>query len=291
MPYLILFYPIIIILGIITSYTDIKFRKIKNRHLFLCGLFGLIIYIYLITNHQILLNAKLLLNPIFGLAIGYLLYFTHTWGAGDAKLYFVYSLLMPTEKYSQIIPFPSILLFINIFLLSTIAILILSLKHIIENKNFILNKVFSLNALYKLVYSFLIVFTIGWPISILSNLLKPYLTTLSMVLILYFSYLFIYQIVNKLKKKRLIFVIFGVGLIFRLIIQPQDFTLFHLLFYIKAMVSYTLLFYILGIIFELNKSNASERVIPFAPLMFLGTLAANSNLMYMAMQVLNIARR
>jgi hypothetical protein len=233
----------------------------------------------------------LLINPVFGLAIGFLLYFTHTWGAGDAKLFFVYSLLMPTEKYAQIIPFPSLLLFINIFLLSSIAILILSIKQIIENKNLILNKLFSSNTLYRLSYSFLIVFTIGWPISLLTNLLRPYATTFSMVLILYFPYLFLYNMVNKSKKKYLIFIIFGLGLILRFIIQPQDFTPLYLLSYLKLITSYTLLFYLLRIIFGLNKSKENERIIPFAPLMFLGTLAANSNLIYYTMQVLNILRK
>lgn len=291
MPYLVYFYPIIIVLGIITSYTDIKFRKIKNKHLFVCALCGLIIYAYLIANQQITLNIKLLLNPALGLVIGFLLYFTHTWGAGDAKLFFVYSLLMPTEKYAQIIPLPSLLLFINIFLISTIAILILSIKQIIENKNLILNKLFSSNSFYRLFYSFLIVFTIGWPISLLTNLLRPYATTFLVVLILYFSYLFLYSIVNKMKKKYLIFIIFGLGLIFRFIIQPQDFTPLYLLSYLKVITSYTLLFYLLGIIFELNKSKENERIIPFAPLMFLGTLAANSNLIYHVMQVLNALRK
>jgi len=229
LPYLAYFYPLIIILGVLSSYTDIKFRKIKNRHLFLAVLCGLIIYAYLITTHKIVLNTHLLINPILGLVIGYLLYFTRTWGAGDAKLFFVYALLMPTEKYSQIIPFPSFVLFINIFLVSTIAILILSVKQIKRNKGFILNKIFSFNALHKLAYSFLIIFTIGWPVSILTNLLRPYATTFLMVLILYLSYLFLYSMVNKFKRGYFISVIFGLGLILRFIIQPRDFALFYLI--------------------------------------------------------------
>ena len=95
-------YSIIIILGFLTSYTDIKSRKIKNTHLLFAATAGLFAYIYLIINQIIIPDINFGLNLLLGIGIGAVLYFTDTWGAGDAKLFAVCCLLMPTEKYSKL---------------------------------------------------------------------------------------------------------------------------------------------------------------------------------------------
>lgn len=287
-----LFYPIIIGLGICSSYTDIKFRKIRNNHLILATIFGLIIYTYLILNNKILLNINIVINFFIGLSLGFLLYFTDAWGAGDAKLFAVFCLLMPTKKYSEILPFSSVIVFINIFLLSTLFILALSIGQTIKNKHLILKKIFSFKTLGELTNSFIIVFALGWLILPLTKPLRAYLTLFVYILILYFSYLFIFGLISKLKKNYLIFLILGLGLISRLIFKPSDFAFSELLSYLKMTLFYALAFYILHIVFDLNKDEEkNEKLIPFAPLMFLGTLTANTDSIYWMMHTLNILRK
>lgn len=285
-------YSIIIALGICSSYTDIKFQKIKNLHIFFATFSGLIIYAYLIINHIIPCDINLLFNFLVSVGIGFLLYYTDIWGAGDAKLFIVYCLLMPTGKHFAILPFSSIIIFMNIFLFGMLAILILSIGKIIENKYLLFKKIFSLETLSKLGNSFLIVFGLGWIIQTLINPSKPYSNPLLIILILYFSYLLLYKIVNKLKNNHLIFVILAAGLVSRFMFQTIDFTFSNLLLYFKKAFFYTLIFYILNIIFNLNKAEGEKkRRIPFAPFMFLGTLASNTDFIYWFTRILDSFKR
>lgn len=285
-----IFYPIIIILGICSSYTDIKFKKIKNIHLLAATLSGLIIYASLIISRNIQLNPNFYLSFLIGFGIGFLLYYTDIWGAGDAKLFIVYCLLMPTDKYHAMLPFSSLIIFINIFLLSTLAILILSLGSTIKSKRLLFKKIFSFETLKKLVNSFLLILGLGWLISFLARPFSPYVTPLLMILLLFFSYLLFYNFIYGLKSHTLRYAILTAGLFLRFLFKTTDFSFPYLLIYFKKTFSYTLIFYILNIIFNLNKEQG-KKIIPFAPFMFLGTLASNTDFIYWSMRVLDSLRK
>jgi len=62
--------------------------------------------------------AELLLNGSIAFIIGYLLWRFNLWAAGDAKLFLIYSLLIPLEFYSKnyISYFPSAMLLIDTFI-------------------------------------------------------------------------------------------------------------------------------------------------------------------------------
>jgi len=117
----------IFILGIVTSYSDIKYGKIKNSHLLWGGLYVLCLYIFLIIYSLFFLHqtdnlkyvAELLLNGVIAFIISYLLWRFNLWAAGDAKLFILYSLLIPPEFYSKnYIPyFPSAIFLIDTFLI------------------------------------------------------------------------------------------------------------------------------------------------------------------------------
>ena len=80
---------VLVFLGIITSIEDFKYNKIKNIWIVL----GLIIGILLI-------NVDNLSNFVISIFLGYFLWHFRLWSAGDAKLFMVYSLLIPTEFYN-----------------------------------------------------------------------------------------------------------------------------------------------------------------------------------------------
>jgi len=116
----------LLVIGGITSYSDIKYGKIKNIHLFCGFLYILFLYSFLAVYSYFVLNqidnlkylVELLLNSSIALLVGYLLWRFNLWAAGDAKLFLVYSLLIPLEFYSKnYIPyFPSATLLMDTFL-------------------------------------------------------------------------------------------------------------------------------------------------------------------------------
>jgi len=285
------FLPLILTLGAFTSYTDIKFRKIKNKHLLYCFFASIPLYVYLLTSNKINLNINLLLNPLIGLAIGFLLFLTYIWGAGDAKLFFLYSLLVNSDKYSDIIPCPSLVLFINVFLVSFLIITLVSLKNIFQRKQYMLKALFSAQPLQAFFYTFLIVFTVAWPLSYLNNWLTSRINIFTLSTILYLSYLSIYWLLEKLRRKNMIYLLALLGLILRLIFDFRSFSLFVIGTYLKTTAALSLIFYIINTVFNAIKTEEKDSVISFAPLMFLGALAVNTNLIFLIMNFFNFFRK
>jgi len=92
--------PLILFLGIITSYTDIREGKIRNRHLLIALLyFAVAIIVYNLTGflkesydyfQLIYIGANLLLALVFGAV----LWISGFWTAGDAKLYAIFAMIV-----------------------------------------------------------------------------------------------------------------------------------------------------------------------------------------------------
>ncbi|MFP4424107.1 MAG: prepilin peptidase [Candidatus Woesearchaeota archaeon] len=83
---------LIILLGLLTSYTDIRHGKIKNVILILFFVAGLIL------NFQ--LSFSFLLSLLISIVIGYLLWDLGFWTAADGKLFTVFSVLIPLGLYA-----------------------------------------------------------------------------------------------------------------------------------------------------------------------------------------------
>jgi len=75
--------------------------------------------------------SKVILNVVIALTIAFLMWRFKAWAAGDAKLFMVYSLLIPLKYYwkSYLVYFPSFVLLINIFIPIFIYLLIRSVFH------------------------------------------------------------------------------------------------------------------------------------------------------------------
>jgi hypothetical protein len=128
-----LFLPVVFLIGSITSYQDYKYSKIRNKWILWGLAWALSVYLllclWLLSDEYFTLfhRAKdfmsfvyihdALLNAFISLAIGYLIWYFDLWSAGDAKLFFVFSLLLPLTHYSSsYLPyFPSFALLINVF--------------------------------------------------------------------------------------------------------------------------------------------------------------------------------
>ncbi|MBI2101070.1 hypothetical protein HYT53_00495 [Candidatus Woesearchaeota archaeon] len=80
------FLPMILLLGIVTSYEDIKFGKIRNKWVLMAIAYSVIAY-----------ASLLLLGNAYGLTIDsiFRIAFNGLWRAGDAKLFFAFAVLVP----------------------------------------------------------------------------------------------------------------------------------------------------------------------------------------------------
>lgn len=130
-----LFLPALFLIGLITSYQDFRYGKIKNKWIILGLVWGLGIYIlffiwsllvpylsqifseqftYILPSYLL----KVFINSVIALIVGYLLWYFNAWSAGDAKLFFIFSLLLPLKYYwkSALPYFPSFALLINTFI-------------------------------------------------------------------------------------------------------------------------------------------------------------------------------
>jgi len=150
----IIFLPFVIFLGLITTYEDIRYGKVRNKWILL-GLFwglGIILFFLLwyfiaspvtrffyfeIINQpadspapvftvSLIYLSRVFLNAVIALIIAFLMWRGGGWAAGDAKLFFIYSLLIPLGYYwkSYLPLFPSFSLLINIFIPIFIYLLI-----------------------------------------------------------------------------------------------------------------------------------------------------------------------
>jgi hypothetical protein len=141
-----LFLPVFFLIGLIASYEDFRYGKIKNKWILVGVIWFLVIYLFLITwnfvgpfltnqyyTHikHLALDAprpvfsvnfsflfKTLINSLCAFLAAFLMWRAGAWSAGDAKLFFVFSLLIPISFYwKSFLPiFPSFALLINTFI-------------------------------------------------------------------------------------------------------------------------------------------------------------------------------
>lgn len=138
------FLPAIFFIGIITSYEDIKIGKIQRKWI----VFGLLwsisgyFFLYLLSRLRLIdyggINYSyfkdIFINTFISVVIAYLLWKCGIWAAGDAKLFIVYTLLIPLDYYSKgYLPyFPSFTLLLNIFIPVFLFIMIMAFFKLIN---------------------------------------------------------------------------------------------------------------------------------------------------------------
>ena len=117
------FLPIILALGVLTSYEDIKLGKIKNKYLLIAAGIGFVIQCFLILFEIITVKYLLIsiIYTIISLIVGFVLWYYGIWNAGDAKLLTILVFLTPPTIYKNV---TTQLPFIDLFLNSLIPIFI-----------------------------------------------------------------------------------------------------------------------------------------------------------------------
>ena len=116
--------------GLYTGYTDFRYGKIANIYTLILIIFGVISQAFFVTAGEITWVHGC--TTLFGgLGISFAMFYTGIWAAGDAKLFWGISLLMPPSAFSHTTEtqFYPLILLVNIFLLFFVYI---TLKSIIK---------------------------------------------------------------------------------------------------------------------------------------------------------------
>lgn len=170
------FLPGIILLGIITTYTDLKKGKIRNKHIIMAMTYSLVAYLVMILPNlgtvRTAYFVELIVMCLTSLITGFIVWHVGLWTAGDAKLFFAYSLLTPLSvyKYGYIPYFSSTNILINtfvpVFIFLTATLLF---KTDLKQKLLFLKKSFTPRHVLSLAV-FLFAFT--WLINIMFSFIK-----------------------------------------------------------------------------------------------------------------------
>jgi prepilin peptidase CpaA len=280
---LLYFYILISIIGIASSYTDIYERKIRNRHLLIITCLALLAYIVFFYTGTLKFSLNLFLNPLMGLLIGFILYLSGLWKAGDAKLFATYSLLLPVNHYQVILPLSCLSLFVNIFMISFIIILLPSLCGIINNRSKIIKKVISKETALYFTRIFFILLGISWIIQPLLAFSPLKDNTFFSFIILYLGFSLLLKSIKKIRKTYILVSCVILGLILRYLLMPEFFSFVSISAYMRSILIYSGIFYILQAI--VNEKNERMMRIPFAPFMFVGALLTNTPFLLKVMRL------
>ncbi len=154
----------ILFLGLVTSYEDLRYGKIRNKWIFIAIVYGIAAnsILFFLNYYESRYLARLILNSLIALFVGILVWRLALWTAGDAKLFFAYSLLLPLDVYWNISSslFPSISIVSNAFVPFALFILLSSLSKILLGRQFHYFK--NLLKFKEIIQSILFVFAFGW---------------------------------------------------------------------------------------------------------------------------------
>src|SRR3989344_1582745 len=147
------FLPMILLLGIVTSYEDIKFGKIRNKWIILALAYSIAANIALFSlkyyDTDYLINF--LVNSLLSLAVGFLIWHLNLWSAADAKLFFAFTALMPIYKPYSYFFFISFLS--NAFIPISMAFFMYILfKTTAKEKLFCFKKSLSAKAVFNIIF-------------------------------------------------------------------------------------------------------------------------------------------
>ncbi len=272
------FLSIILIIGVLTTFTDLKSKKISNQHLMIGAVLGLIVTAYaaIFRHEQVLFH---IVNALVAFLIGLFMYHFDLWRGGDAKLFTLYAFLMPTPVYSHLL-FPTVVsLFACSFIAGTIILIPVLIKDFIINHNAIANNLLLPAKRQALFKGIIKIIYFSWILFPCYYLARQYLARIpNSVIILTLMSFFFSGRVQKAKKHYIIgffkenFILLSIGFIFgfliRLWFSPNSLSYPALTRYIIMITLTATISTCMYTIFSCFK-DYHERV-PFAPLLLTG---------------------
>jgi len=276
-------YILIAVTGALTVYTDIKEGKIKNAHLAVILTITAVLYCIFMAKGALKISLLIPVNILAGLILGFILYAVRAWKAGDAKLFFLYSLLLVPTKNSYVLFLPCLSLFANIFLISFIVLIPLSLKDILCHKEAFFKNVASKNFLISFIKVWLIAFSVSFFIGPLINAyLIPDNTMMSLAFI-FFCYL-IYQLLARIKYITLFVSVLIVCAALKLLLFPE----FPAIKEVMNFIGYTAGYSAITILFTRVITSEEKKYtrLPFSPFMLTGAILSTTPFLERVIQIL-----
>lgn len=246
-----LFLTPVFIIGIVCSYTDVRYGKIRNKWLAIGFAWALILYAVLFIYNYFFLHQLgnvdyvkgILLNGFVAFSLGYVLWNLRLLAAGDAKLFALYALLIPPEFYakSYFWGFPSFILLINIFIPLLLFLVFKSLLFVIgktlkNKKRFeggrkLFNgkwlkevplRLFKLSRTYmKLILMLIIVQLVLSKINLFPGGSQQSHYSAYFFIFLFFAYRFVFSFISKHKLLNFVTILAGLGAICYLVFNNQ----------------------------------------------------------------------
>ncbi|MCB9358609.1 prepilin peptidase [Candidatus Woesearchaeota archaeon] len=182
------FFPIILIFGLLTSYEDIYQNRIKNRNILLVIILALGIYVISLSNsltQHSYINLNLIIygisNSAITLFLGFILWKANFWSAGDAKLLFAYSVIIPITTYEiNPIPFfPAFFIIFNTFIPFLGYSLLMTSRDLITSTK--IHGFFKTLSIREIIENIVFFFSVTWIGGMIPGLLgieKTFFTTL-----------------------------------------------------------------------------------------------------------------
>lgn len=140
---------ILFVIGTIAIYQDVRLGKIRNKLILVGLLAGILGYALLATSSWFFSEAtpssfkKILINISISWIVSFFIWYAGFWSAGDAKIFMLFSFLLPLKYYGNSLPvpfFPAVILLINTFIFTMFFILLeMLLRIILESFNFVIN--------------------------------------------------------------------------------------------------------------------------------------------------------
>ena len=263
-----LFLILILSIGALTTFSDLKSKKIHNWHLGLGALLGLaaIIYTAVWTHENVLFHF---INGLIAFVAGTYFYRSGVWRGGDAKLFMLYAFLMPALERDHILFSGTVNLFACSFIAGMIILIPLFIKDIISNYNAVIKKLLSQEKSKDLFRAIGITIFSSWIIFPVYSFVRiNHIPAISLA----FTYLIFNLALHFIKKIKINYIIGVSGSIFgflmRLWLSPHSLswpTLSYSIFKIGLFSALSA-----GIYASLDLLKEYHDRVPFAPLLFIG---------------------
>lgn len=189
---------VIVVFGAIISYEDIMKKRIRNKYLLYAIIYSIVLnIIYVFLEGSLPYLKAFFINSLFSLFVGFLLWYVHLWTAGDGKLFFTYSLLVPLTTYinQSATFFPAYIILVNTFVP---LFIVLFIKILVQSKKEEKIKAFKfMTNPYTIVQISLVLFGFVWLLSFPLSLVKIPPNYFINILLLFF----VMQVVAKVSEK------------------------------------------------------------------------------------------
>ncbi|MDE2221581.1 MAG: prepilin peptidase [Candidatus Omnitrophica bacterium] len=266
---------LVLLLGLVTSYTDITEKKIKNVHLIVIGAAAVALGLMQAPPHPAS-APDTFVNVLVASAIGIPLFISRMWRGGDVKLFIVYSLLMPATGQEGVFLASPVVLFISSFLAALMIVLPFEIYEVFWTNRLSLKS----KEIYwdNIKLAFLGFASFNWIIFSFFYKLKFFKYPLVVAVFSVLLFPFLNRWVMKWAQnalghwRNIIMLAVMAGFIIHLLFIPREFFWTELGRSVRSIFIFSTIFFIFKC--AIDKANVSKERMPFAPMLMIGYYAS-----------------